>query len=117
MKRISSRVGAVVLGTALLGGFVGTTSAVADMDRWTSAAHSWRSGNNQAVVQDTKADSTSVYTEYNRNHPSTTLYTLHNQSGAGTIAYSNTGGDIWDMRACTSYTGPDDCSSWWSDDN
>lgn len=118
MKRTFRRVGTVLLGAGLIGGFAGVTSASADMDRYTSGAHSWRAGGGgQAAVADTKADSTTVYTEYNRNHPSQELYTLHNQSGSGTTAYSGKGGKIWDMRACTSYRGPDDCSSWWSDDN
>lgn len=69
-----------------------------------------------AAVMDTNADGNSVYTKYNRNHPNNTVYTLHNAGGKGTTAYSNGGGRIWDMKACTSYPNyPDNCSDWWTD--
>ncbi|MEU8887057.1 hypothetical protein [Streptomyces sp. NPDC048442] len=88
------------------------------MDRYTSGAHSWRTaGGTKAAVADTNPDGTSPYTEYNRSAGGNTLYTLHNKSGSNTTAYSGAGSNIWDMRACTSWTGPDDCSVWWSDDH
>ncbi|GCD38547.1 hypothetical protein OEIGOIKO_06363 [Streptomyces chrestomyceticus JCM 4735] len=114
--RLATRAAVVIAGVAIA---AGSTTAFADMDRYTSGAHSWRTGAGKQVgLQDTKGDRNSVKAEYNRNRPSNTLYTLWNHSGQGTKVYSNMGGKVWDMRVCTEIDKwPDDCSNWWSDDH
>ncbi|PBC81407.1 hypothetical protein SAMN05428945_4055 [Streptomyces sp. 2224.1] len=117
MKRASklvSRAAVVVAGVAIA---AGATTAFADMQRYTSGAHSWRRDDGHQVgLKDTKGDGNSVKAEYNRNS-SEDIYTLWNHSGEGTKVYSNRGGRVWDMRVCTEIDKwPDDCSNWWSDD-
>ncbi|MFD8997337.1 MULTISPECIES: hypothetical protein [Streptomyces] len=119
VRGFAARAAVVAAGVVMVAG--GATAAYADMDSYTSGAHSWRTGSGvgapdrMAAVQDTKADGNSVYTSYNRDSQDGPMYTLHNKSGEGTTAYSGTGGVIYDMKACTSEPGPDDCSAWWSD--
>ncbi|MEV0262785.1 hypothetical protein AB0I49_15790 [Streptomyces sp. NPDC050617] len=119
MGRIIKRLAVTTAGAAIAFGVVGTTTAFADMDLYDSGAvHSWRSYSTKAAVEDTKGDSHSVYTRYNRNYPDNDVYTLWNKSGQGTKVWSNEGGRIWDMRACVSLQAePDSCSDWWTDNH
>ncbi|MBT2458872.1 hypothetical protein [Streptomyces sp. ISL-86] len=123
IRRWIARSGVALAGAGLAVGVVASGSAFADMDIYESGeVHSWRTGsgagypNGMAAVMDTLADGNEVYTSYNRNYPDSTVYTLFNKSGSGTTAYSNGGGRIWDMKACTSVDYlPDHCSDWWTD--
>ncbi len=119
IRRFATRAAVVTAGAMLVAG--GATAAYADMDRYTAGAHSWRTGSGagvpdrMAAVQDTKQDSVTVYTSYNRNYPNNEVFTIHNKSDKPQTVYSGSGGVIWDMKACESYPGPDTCSDWWSD--
>ncbi|CAM5631609.1 hypothetical protein [Streptomyces avidinii] len=99
-KKIAVGAGVLLGAAAILGS--SPAMAVDISSSKNGAVYGYSYGTNTRVaVQDTKADSNSVYVQYGRNAESG-RYFLHNKSGSGTTVTSGAGSAIWYIQACIS---------------